>query len=152
MNPIISQAIADLELEELRIRKAIDALRRLTVANATSEPQRRSRRPRKLFQADSVAKREPRKLLQADGNGRSAQPATVADADSGQRPFASPNSTAIYKALRSIPEPFTAESLAVASGVENKAAANAITRWKDKGWVENTGETGEYRRGAKMPL
>ncbi len=52
--------------------------------------------------------------------------------------------------VRTAPEPFTAVSLAVATGLDNKDCANRLFRWMNNKIVEKVGR-GEFKRAAHFP-
>jgi len=51
---------------------------------------------------------------------------------------------------RTCPEPFTAPSLAVATGFAQKALGNHLFRWQQRGWIVKVGR-GEYKRTGTFP-
>jgi len=51
---------------------------------------------------------------------------------------------------RTCPEPFTAPSLAVATGFAQKALGSHLFRWQQRGWIVKVGR-GEYKRTGTFP-
>lgn len=51
---------------------------------------------------------------------------------------------------RTAPEPFTAASLGVNTGVDAKFCANKLFAWQQKGWVQKVGR-GEFKRAKEFP-
>ena len=80
--------------------------------------------------------------------GGAVIPAAGAVKPSGKAPSA--ETVRLTVAMRSCPEPFTVESLTVATGADKKACSNVITRGFTKGWLERAGR-GEYKRSASFP-
>ena len=67
---------------------------------------------------------------------------------SGRQPTA--ESVKLLSIVRTAPEPFTAASLAVASGFETKFCANRLNRWLTNKLLEKGGR-GEFKRAANFP-
>ena len=53
--------------------------------------------------------------------------------------------------LRTLPEPFTAESFASAAGIDKRLAGIALCDYARAGYIERSAP-GEYQRGRKFPL
>lgn len=54
-------------------------------------------------------------------------------------------------AARQCPEPFTTDSLMVATGMDRKFVSNRIWTWVRQGYVEKSAERGAFRRAAAFP-
>lgn len=86
-----------------------------------------------------------------NGGGRSVatEPATArAGGGPGRQPSA--EYVKLMSAARTCPEPFTAASLHVATGIEKKFCANKLWKWQQKGFLEKVG-TGEFKRTGTFP-
>jgi hypothetical protein len=75
-----------------------------------------------------------------------------ADVPAADKPGRPPGADYIkaMAAARTAPEPFTAASLHVATGLETKFCANKLHKWKAKGFLESTGR-GEFKRTKDFP-
>lgn len=56
----------------------------------------------------------------------------------------------LMASVRTAPEPFTAASLGVNTGIETKFCANKLFAWQQRGWLEKAGR-GEFKRTATFP-
>ena len=83
---------------------------------------------------------------------RSASTAPVAPAagsgKQGRQPTA--ETVQLMAAARTCPEPFTAASLAVASGLESALCGKRLNKWVVAGYLSRAGR-GEYKRTATFP-
>lgn len=144
MEPHLRKTIALVD-SEIKIRQ--DELAQLTTTrkslielgggdDAAGEPEK---------EADQQVR--PTKAPRAKSATREERPA-AAPVRIGKAPDAT--SVKLMAFVRSAPEPFTAASLAVGTGLETKDCANRLFRWMNNGIVEKVAR-GEFRRAANFP-
>ena len=140
MEPHIRKTIMDMDADILGLNKDIT---RLVSARETLVD---------LYSGDEEIPAAPvadKKLKAVRVPRQPRAAATVVGAGRGRAPSA--ESVKVMAVMRSAPEPFTLDSLRVASGIENsKSISNALTRGKAKGWLESAGR-GEYKRTKDFP-
>jgi hypothetical protein len=144
MEPHIRKTVAEMDADILGLQNDISKLTaaRETLVNLyggdeelppvqTPRPARGDARPTK-------AKKE--KTGGATGS--------VAPVTTGRAPTA--DSIKLMVFVRSAPEPFTAASTAVGTGLDTKFCANRLWRWEQNKIVEKVGR-GEFKRAAHFP-
>ena len=102
------------------------------------------RRPAPKIEATSP---RPSPLHSGEGETR---PALGAGGAAVELPVRSPDMVKLMVTARKCPEPFTTESLAVATGLDGKTCGNFISRSAMKGWLVKV-ERGTYKRSATYP-
>ena len=86
----------------------------------------------------------PKRAPKPKGGGRPV----AAGIGSGRAPTA--DTVKLMVATRSAAEPFTAISLALATGLEAKCCSNRLFKWQEKKYVEKVGR-GAFNRSATFP-
>lgn len=105
-----------------------------------------------LYGGDTDVPPAPIQAPRAKSASREKRPAksttVTAAPGSGRQPTA--ESVKLLSIVRTAPEPFTAASLAVASGFDTKFCANRLHKWKESEIVEKVGR-GEFKRAGQFP-
>lgn len=146
--PHIRKTIEEIDgdIEQLNQDIAELALTRSTLVRLYSGETEIPAVPAKPAKAAKKAK-APKADLAAVAKEVGAQSGTTSSR--GRAPSA--ETVKLMSVMRTVPEPFTMDSLRVASGITNtKTITNALTRGKVKGWLKSEAY-GEYKRTGTFP-
>lgn len=150
MKPHVAQTIEDIELKIGFLQRLADALRNFdsvtsigapavaaAAAAVVETPKPRRGRPRLVKTPESATPPLRKPIGEKINKANRLEPAN-------------PLSPRMVNAGRTIAEPFGADDLRkAAGGVAYSSAANSITRWLAKKWLERVGH-GQYKRTAQF--
>lgn len=148
MSPHFRKAVAEIDQDIAKLNNDIIRLQttRQTIADLyggdtelPAPPPRRSRETKTSCAAGAPVSRPARP---------DPVPATT---PSGYSRAPSADTIALMAVARTMPEPISPTTLAVASGKKPVFCRNNISRWAAKGWLGKTGY-GEYKRTSTFPI